>query len=587
MVRITDGMEAFGQNAYPSVATDFGAVSGLFSAVLGAGFYYKTFIRPKGAWPYYEAMLRRAAGFGRAPDGPDPDRYEKVHLATEVLVVGSGPSGLAASLAAARAGAEVLLVEQSSFLGGCLASTFRQVGGVAGDAWLRSMLDEVRNLPNIQILTSAPVFGQYHGRLFGIAERCTAGSGIRERLWRVTAKRAIFATGAIERPLVFPDNDRPGIMLASAVSAYLYRYGVAAGRVGGIATNNDSAYALVDPLRASGIDIRAIVDLRSSVSAEAQHLAERAQVRLLAGSAIVGTRGRKALREIRIARISNGVPDLSRSDRVAVDHLAISGGWTPTVHLHSQGHGALSCAGHIGAFNPVNGSATITSVGAANGTFDILAGIEEGRLAGENRTRPTGEAARPPSPVRAENTEESAIVVFPRRLAGRCFVDLQNDVTAKDIWQAQKEGYAAAEHLKRYTTLGMGTDQGKTGNLNGAALLASALGAPVEAIGTTTYRPPYTPVTIGTLVGRDLGAFAHPMRQTAVHDWHESHGAVMMNAGQWRRPQYFPRPEESLREATIREISTVRSRTGLVDVSTLGRSIFKDPTRPIFWTAST
>jgi sarcosine oxidase subunit alpha len=567
-VNIEDGLKAFGQNAYPSVSFDLGAVSGMFSGLLGAGFYYKTFMWPRGFWRYYEAIIRRAAGLGRAPEGIDPDRYEKRNASTDVLVVGSGPSGLAAVLAAAEEGAEVLLVEQSAFLGGALASMPLDIAGVSGADWLAKTLGSLQRLGNVRIVSSATVFGHYHGGVFGIAERFPSGGAVRERLWRVTARRAIFATGAIERPLVFPDNDRPGIMLASATSSYLHRYGVAAGRRVAVATNNDSAYQLLGQLRANGIATAAMIDLRASVPGECAELAQRADVPLLAGSAVVGSRGRHGLREISVARLSGNTPDLARSQRILVDHLAVSGGWTPSVHLHSQGRSALAYDESIDAFVPAMDGAAHVTVGAANGTFAIEAAIDEGRRAGAAGMSPP---ASRPSSRREGFRQGAALVAFPPTLAKRCFVDLQNDVTAQDIRQARQEGYRSVEHLKRYTTLGMGTDQGKTGNLNGVGLLATGLERPAATLGVTTYRPPYTPVTVGALVGRDIGHLAHPVRRTAAHDWHESNGAEMMNAGAWRRPRHYPRAGESLRQAAIREVSAVRSRVGVVDVSTLGK----------------
>lgn len=565
MIEIRDGLEAFGQNAYPSVSFDLGAISGLFAPLLGAGFYYKTFMRPRGFWKHYEAVIRRAAGFGRVPEGMDPDRYEKVHHSADVLVVGSGPSGLSAALSAAETGADVLLVEQSNFLGGWLARSPETVGDVAGEAWARRMVEELARRPNVRLLSGAIVFGHYHDGLFGIAERCSPGGPVRERLWRVTAGRAIFATGAIERPLIFPDNDRPGIMLASATSGYLHRYGVAAGLRVAIATNNDSPYAMLDSLRASGVAVEAVVDLRAIVPERMRLDAERAGARLLTGSVPVGTSGRDGLKEVWVAPLSHGRPDLRRSERIAVDHLAVSGGWTPTVHLHSQGRGALSFAEDIQAFVPQNSGGAFSTVGAANGTFDLEAAIAEGRAAGDGAVR-----GRSQSPARSIGAAPIA-ADFAAKLRRRCFVDLQNDVTAKDIGQARREGYSATEHLKRYTTLGMGTDQGKTGNANGTSLVAAGLGMPVETVGLTTYRPPFTPVTVGTLVGRDIGSLAHPIRRTAAHDWHERHGAVMTNAGLWRRPLYYPRQGEGVRQASIREVTGVRNAVGLVDVSTLGK----------------
>lgn len=575
MIPVTEGLEAFGQNAWPSVGFDLGAVAGLFSGVLGAGFYYKTFMWPAGFWRRYEDVIRRAAGLGVAPNDNDPDTYDKLHHETDVLVVGSGPSGLASATAAAAAGAEVLLVEQQSFPGGSLASRPTNVSDMTGSDWLAETLGTLGGYTNLRMLTSSTVFGHYHDGLFGIVERRSSGDPVRERLWRVTAKRAIFATGSIERPLVFPDNDRPGVMLASATAGYLHRYGVAPGRRVAIATNNDSAYPLLHQLSSAGLDIAAVIDTREAVPPECEELAKKAGVRLIGASTIVGSRGRHGLREIHVAPLAGGMPDPGRSERIVVDHLAVAGGWTPAVHLHSQGRGALAYDAATGAFVPAADGARHVSVGPANGTFDIGAAIAEGRAAGEAAAK--GTRREPQAASRIGFRQDGTSIVFPSALAKRAFVDLQNDVTARDIAQARQEGYRSVEHVKRYTTLGMGTDQGKIGNLNGAGLLAAELEKPLEQVGLTTYRPPYTPVTVGALAGRDLGHLAHPIRRTAVHDWHESHGAVMMNAGAWRRPQYYPQTDESLRRTTIREVSAVRGGVGVVDVSTLGKIDIQGP----------
>ena len=587
-LELHDGLVAESQNRWPSLRVDVGAVNNVLSRLFPAGFYYKTFMWPASGWMTYERLIRRIAGLGVAPTGGDPDRYDVRHFDADVLVAGGGPAGIAAALAASRQGSRVLLADEGSALGGSVLRAEAKIDGAPAIEWLDAALAELARAPNVTLLKRATAFGHYDHGLFALSERLGAasssGSGSqrpRERLWKVRAERAIFATGAIERPLVFPGNDRPGIMLAGAVRAYLHRFGVACGRRAVIATNNDSAYALVPELLRAGVPVAAVVDLRPSAPPALAEALEALRVPLHSGSAIRAVEGSRAVRAVRIgAVVATG--RAPRGERIVADLVCMSGGFTPAVHLHSQGRGKLRHAPQIGAFVPSAPVNATLSIGACAGTFDIDTCVREGLAAGgavsaaaRNAPRPGTDASIEAAPQAARPAAATSIALAPR--GAKCFVDFQNDVTIADIELAAREGYRSVEHVKRYTTLGMGTDQGKLGNVAGMTALGSALGVGMAEIGVTTFRPPYTPVTIGTLVGRRLGELAHPIRRTALHEWHEAQGAVMLNAGLWKRPLYYPEAGRSAQESVDREVNAVRNGVGLVDVSTLGKIELRGP----------
>jgi sarcosine oxidase subunit alpha len=505
-IELFDGLVAHSQNNWPSLRWDLGQVLGWLGRFLPAGFYYKTFMWPASMWPHYEKIIRRMAGMGQSPTLPDPDFYEKRHAHCDLLVIGAGPAGRRAADEAARKGGNVWLADEG--------------GGP----------DTVDD--KITLLRWTTVFGKYDDHLYGLVQH-RPGQKPRQILWLLRAKAAVLASGAIERPMVFANNDRPGIMLASAAVRYLTDFAVRAGTRAVIVTNNDSAHETARVLAEGGIEIAAIVDHR--------HMGGRrdgADCEVLYNHAVIDTAGGRALTGVTVAPLDvNGdaVPQSGR--RIDCDLLCVSGGFTPSVHLYSQAGGKLAFREDLQTLVPHGGVSGMTVVGAANGDF-----IADAR----------------------------APLALSRSRAKQ-FIDLQNDVTAADVELAAREGYRSVEHVKRYTTLGMGTDQGKTSNLNGIAVLAGALGKRPAEVGVTTYRPPYTPVTIGALVGRDGGAFLAPTRRTPMHDWHEEKGAVFIPSGLWHRPHYYPRPGESFRDAVNRESLAVRQAVGIVDVSTLGR----------------
>jgi sarcosine oxidase, subunit alpha len=568
-IALFDGLVARSQNRFPSLRFDVGAVNDKLSRFFPAGFYYKTFMWPASRWMSYERAIRRVAGLGRVPDGRDPDRYDEHHADADVLVAGGGPAGIAAALAAARSGARVLLADEGPVLGGDLLGAPATIDGAPSSLWLATAIAELERMEQVTLLRDATVFGHYEHSFFAIAERRPGApfGQPRQRLWKVRAGRAIFATGAIERPLVFPDNDRPGIMLASSVRRYLDRFAVLCGRRAVVATNNDSAYAVALDLQRAGASVAAVVELREAAPSEAAAQLAARGIPLRLGHAISAVEGRGAVTAVRIVPVAAARSGASGGERLVVDLVCMSGGMTPTVHLHSQGRGKLRFAPAIGAFVPAFPLERAQSIGACTGSVALNECVRQGIAAGVAEPG-VGEAPLDRMDL-SEMAAATSIVPAPR--GAKCFVDFQNDVTTADIALAAREGYRSVEHVKRYTTLGMGTDQGKLGNIAGLTALGDALGANIGAVGVTTFRPPYTPVTIGTLVGRRLDELWHPVRRTALHDWHEARSATMMNAGLWKRPQYYADRGEAAQAAVDREVTGVRGGVGLVDVSTLGK----------------
>jgi sarcosine oxidase subunit alpha len=577
-IELYDGLVASSQNCWPSVRTDIGAVNNMLSRLLPAGFYYKTFMWPPSWWIRYEHYIRKAAGLGVSPRDPDPDTYDHRHAHCDVLVAGGGPAGLSAALAAARAGARVILADEGVRMGGALLYETAMIDGTPAVEWVKRVLDELAGMPEVTVLARSTVFGYFDHNFLTISETLAPHrpGTPRQRLWKVRAQRVVLATGATERPLVFADNDRPGIMLASAARNYANCYGVRPGRRAIVFTNNDSAYLAAADLRRCGVEIVAIVDPRPQADGEAVQQARAAGMRILSGHAVAGTRGARHINAAEIMPCENGRATGAIS-RIGCDLLCVSGGWNPAVHLFSQSKGRLRFAEDLAAFVPAASAQAEQSAGAARGLYALADCIRDGYSAGSQAAIACG---LNPAPTLSQphTNQPSPGTMLPlwkveaghNRLA-KAFVDLQNDVTVADIALAVREGYGSVEHLKRYTTLGMGTDQGKTSNINGLAILAEINAAQIPAVGTTTFRPPYTPVTLGALAGTEVGPYFDPLRTSAMHSWHLRAGARFINAGLWKRPQFYPLPGESDQQAVNRETLAVRHRAGLVDVSTLGK----------------
>lgn len=584
-----EGLVAHPQNAWPSLRWDMAAMNQLLSPALHAGFYYKTFIGPfrgTGVWMRCERFIRKAAGMGEAVRAPDPDSYEKVNAFADLLVVGSGPAGLGAALAAGRAGARVLLVEQDWQLGGSLLSAPRR----AQEAWLQEVESELRSLPNVTLLSRTTVFGAYDHDVYGAVERLwdhveTPPEGQpRQRYWQIRTKRAILATGALEQPLVFAGNDRPGVMLAGAVRSYLNRFAVRAGRIVLVATNNDSAYATALDLAKAGAEVT-LLDSRNVIPEKLTGPLEERGVTVRGGHAVFAARGHHRIGGAGIAAVGPDGQARGALETVTCDLLAVSGGWAPALHLWSQRQQKPCYDSAKACFLPEGGWVeTQASIGAAAGTGGTAAAFAAGLASGSLKE---GDAPVLPDDNLGDDWTRAAQQQVPftglsGKPAGKAFIDLQHDVTISDIDLAEQEGYRSVEHLKRYTTSGMATDQGKTSNLNALARIAQLRGTSIGEAGTTTFRPPYTPVAIGALVGRDQGLHFRPIRRTAIHDWHEAAGAVMTEAGPWMRPWYYPQDGESVQQAYRREAAHVRDKVGLVDVSTLGKIAVQGPDAAAF-----
>jgi sarcosine oxidase, subunit alpha len=590
-VELYDGLRASSQNHAWSLEHDLLAANDLLSPLFPAGFYYKTFMWPARLWPRYERVIRHVAGLGRAPSEPDPDRYAHHHAHCDVLVVGAGPAGLMAALAAGRAGARVILCDEQPEPGGSLLAEGEDVriGGAVPAAWVEGVVAELAALPELRVLPRTTASAYHDHGYVALCERVTdhlpPGSAPqlpRQRLWLVRARQVVLATGAIERPLLFDGNDRPGVMLASAARTWVRRYAVRPGTRAVVVTGNDSAYATALDLHAAGLSIAAVVDLRERAPGALPQQARARGLRVLTGHAVVAATGRKRVHKIRIQRLDGERP-IGETTSYTVDVVAMSGGWNPSVHLHSQSRGRLRWDADAGMFLPCRSVAATRSVGACNGTFALAALLHEAAEAGAGAAGDCGFTAAVPTPPEVEEPAEdraAPIWIVPSpggRRPRKAFVDFQNDVTVKDLELALREGYGSIELVKRYTTTGMGTDQGKTSSVNALALVAAGLGQPIGQVGHTTFRPPYTPLTFGAIVGANCGPLFEPVRRTAIHPWHEEAGAVFEDVGQWKRPWYFPRPGEDMHDAVQRECKAVRDGLGVMDASTLGKIDIQGP----------
>ena len=574
MIELYQGLDAQSQNRWPSLDFDLLSINSYLSPFLTAGFYYKTFMWPAALWEkLYEPMIRRAAGLGKASGLDDPDHYEKSTLFCDVLVIGSGPAGLMAARAAARSGARVVLAEEDSALGGRLLGDQRIIDGVSSAAWAATMSAELEAEPEVRILRRTAVFGVYDGGTYGALERVSDHlaephhHAPRQRLWRIVAKRAVLAAGAIERPLVFGNNDRPGIMLAGAVRTYLNRFGVASGSNAIVFVNNDDAASTVSELVASGVSVSALVDPRPDPSPVVKSLAKKTGIRVISGGSVERALGSKSVSGAEIRLVDGSLITLP------CDLIAMSGGWNPSVHLTTHLNGRPVWNPSIAAFVPGAVPPGMAVAGSASGALSLADAITTGDSLGRDAALAAGFKAKK-SALPSVEPESTAIQPLWRvvNARGKSFVDFQNDVSVLDIELAEREGFRSVEHLKRYTTLGMATDQGKTANVNGLALMAEFTAKAIENVGTTVMRPPFSPVAIGAFGGHHREKNFKPTRLPPSHQWAVEQGAVFVEAGYWLRAQYYPKTgEKDWLETVTREVTAVRSSVGVCDVSTLGK----------------
>jgi heterotetrameric sarcosine oxidase alpha subunit len=579
VAELFEGLEARSQNRWPSLGFDLGAVNSLLSPIFVAGFYYKTFMWPAAFWEkVYEPLIRRAAGLGKASLEPDPDRYEKAYAFCDVLIIGGGPAGLAAALVAGRAGSRVILCDEDFVFGGRLNQERHEIDGKSGTEWAREVEAELASFPEVRLMRRTTVFGAYDAglsgaRTFGALERVADHLPLppphqpRQRYWKIIARRTVLAAGAIERPIVFGGNDRPGVMMASAVRTYVNRFAVTPGRRVALFTANDDGWKTAIDLAAAGIEVEAIVDARSEVAPGLLERSKRWQTRLFLGGKVLDAHGGRTLKHI-VVRDGQG-----RSTQLSVDTLAISGGWNPNLALSTHLGGRPRWSAEICGFVPSDLPAGMSAAGAACGSFALAEALQQGAAAGADAAASNGfsPANLPSWRTPDERTQVSALWHVGESTA-KAFVDYQHDVTYEDVVLAAREGYRSVEHLKRYTTLGMATDQGKTSNLNGHAIMAALTERTIPEVGTNTSRPPYTSVAIAALASQHRGKRLRPTRLTAGHAWAQEQRATFVEVGLWLRTQWFAKPGETDWLTTVsREVTAVRSKVGVCDVSTLGK----------------
>jgi sarcosine oxidase subunit alpha len=582
-VELYDGLEAHSQNRWPSLAFDVGAVNDLLSPLFPAGFYYKTFMWPRRAWKaLYEPYIRAAAGLGRAPSEADPDRYANRYAHCDVLVVGSGPSGVAAALAAAAGGARVILCDEQPQFGGSLLADADE----SGAAWLARSLESLRSNARVTLLPRTTAFGYFPHNLVALNQRLTdhlhhpAADQVRERCWQVRAREVVLATGAIERPLVFPGNDRPGIMLATAARSLLNRYAVIPGRRAVLITACDAAYRAALELHRAGVVVAMIGDVRPRADGPWAEAARHAGLPLQTQITVLGTRGRLRVKAVQLARLDAQRRVSGGVQTHACDLVLMSGGFTPSVHLHSQSRGKLAWDDTVQSFIPAQAAERARSAGACRGVFSLAGARDDGTAAGsaaarDAAARDTGLAGGLTAPIPERDAAMagfSGALPQPQSAPGsKAFVDWQNDVTTRDLALAMREGFVSIEHIKRYTTTGMATDQGKTSNLNALGFVSQRLDKAIAEVGLTTFRMPYTPVSFGSFAGFTRGELFDPVRTTPTHDWAARHAAVFEDVGLWKRARHFPQGGEDMHAAVARECRAVRSACGIFDASTLGK----------------
>lgn len=574
---VYDGLNATSQNRWPSLKYDVGEINDVASPFFSAGFYYKTFMWPRKAWDkVYEPFIRHAAGLGHAPSHEDPDHYTSRYAHCDVLIIGGGAAGLSAALAAAETGAQVIICDEQPNFGGAMHFEIdSKLEGQSGFDWAQKAAAELAGMDNVRVLNRTTAFGYYAQNFVGLVERVTehvanpTNDQPRERLWQVRANRVIIATGSIERHMVFANNDRPGILLAGAARNYLNHYGVAVGRNVGVYTANDGAYAAAIDLKNAGVEVPAIVDVREEPNTDLVAEAEALGIRVLKGYGVVAAGGKLRVSSMSVAKIGGGGGEV-----IPVDAMIMSSGWTPSVHMYSQSRGKVQFEAETNRFLPGENVQNCASVGACNGTDDLDLAVSEALKAGADAGTKAKASKRKVKATKGRSWAGNMAGAAPGADKGKvvkAFVDFQNDVTAKDIRLAVQEGFHSIEHVKRFTTNGMATDQGKLSNMHGLAIAAEALGKEIPEVGLTTFRAPYTPTTFGAIIGQNRHNLFDVTRTTPIHESEVASGAIFEDVGNWKRAWYYPRAGEDMQAAVSRECKTVRESVGIFDASTLGK----------------
>ncbi len=584
-IEIYEGLETTSQNCWPSVKFDIGGINNILSPVLPAGFYYKTFMWPASFWEKYEYVIRHSAGLGKSPKVADPDIYDHKYIHCDVLVIGAGIAGIMAAKTAAKNNLKTLILDEKAEIGGTTiyqnSDSFKIDNKISSD-WLNNQINELKKLDNLEIKTRTSV-AAYHGYNYLLArenltDHLSKGqkkNKIRQRLLKIRAKKVVVATGSLERPLIFNNNDRPGIMLSSAIKKYSDYYGVICGKKNVFFTNNDSAYESAISLSKKGIKVQAIIDIREKSDSSIVKVAESLGIIIYWSHTIVDTHGYKKIKKISIMKLSNDSQSVIGSKtNIDCDCLGMAGGWTPAVHLFTQSGGKLKFRDKDQVFIPSKYPSRQISIGSCNGDFELDEVIKNSSDSLKKFLEIDKTDYENLSVITSKEVNKKNIWLLPSdKVIGKTkpFVDYQNDATAKDIKLALREGFRSIEHVKRYTTAGMGTDQGKLGNMHALGIIANTTGVKMGEVGTTTFRPPYTPLTFGTIVGRNVGEYFDIFRRTPMNDWHVENKAKFENVGQWKRAWYYPKNNESMHEAVQRESISARDSAGILDASTLGK----------------
>ena len=582
-----DGLVCSATNGWPSETNDLmGYIGKVGGNLMTPGFYYKTFMYPKSMWKTYEKFIRKAAGLGRSSTKKDPDTYEHINRHCDVLIVGAGPAGLAAALAAARSDASVIIADEQAEFGGSLLHSKELINGQSTQIWLTDVVAELADSDNVITLPRSTVNGYHDHNFLTIHERCTdhvadraPKNSVKQAMHRVRAKWVVLATGAHERPLVFANNDVPGVMLASAISTYINRFSVIPGESLVLMTNNDYAYQTAIDWFDAGRKVVAVVDARANPQGERVAMAKELGIQIITGSAVIDVHGSKHVKEAVVAPINESGDTLIGNESVLpCDTIASSGGWSPAVHLSCDTGSRPVWDEKVLGFVPGKALQQQLTAGGINGHYSLQSCLQEGFSAGVQAVINAGfKEIKNPDFATNEVSEEATMALFeiphskPTSRAPKKFVDMQNDVTASGVQMATREGFESIEHVKRYTALGFGTDQGKSGNINGMAIVAKSLNQSIQETGTTIFRPNYTPTTFGAIVGQHCGDLFDPKRYTPIHQWHVDNGALFEDVGQWKRPWYFPQQGESKQQALDRECLATRESVGILDASTLGK----------------